>query len=102
MFGRVNNSDIISSPKRLVNHRNSNKESPLHWAVKSSSTEVVELLLSYGASPKTVDLKGNSILHIAVESGNTAVIQLEKKLCPIDTINYYDRSPLCVACVGRI
>ena len=27
-------------PKKLVNHRNSNKESPLHWAVKSSSTEL--------------------------------------------------------------
>ena len=87
--------------KRLVNHRNSNKESALHWAVKSSSIEVVELLLSYGASPKIVDIRGNSILHIAVESGNTDVIKLilDKKLCPIDAVNFFDHSPLCVACV---
>ena len=87
--------------KALVNHKNSNNETPLHWAVKSSSTEAVKLLLSYGASPKLVDNKGNSILHIAAESGNIAMIKLilRKKLCPIDTVNFGGLSPLCIACV---
>ena len=88
-------------PNKLVNHTNSNKESPLHWAVNSSSFEAIDLLLSFGASPNIVDKKGNSILHFAVESGNIEMIGLilKKKLCPIDTVNYFDRTPLCVACV---
>jgi ankyrin repeat protein len=47
---------------------------PLHYAVVSQNELAILELLDRGASPKTVDAKGNTILHSSVETGSVAVV----------------------------
>ena len=46
----------------------------LHYAVVAQNELAILELLDRGASPKTVDAKGNTILHSSVETGSVAVV----------------------------
>lgn len=49
---------------------------PALWsAVRRSTPEMVDFLLSQGADLRQVDLNGETLLHFAAESGNAAVIE---------------------------
>ena len=50
-----------------------NRTSLLHKACSRGSTEIVELLLCYGANPSLCDSKGNAPLSQACRDGNLAI-----------------------------
>ena len=55
---------------------NANGMSPLGWAAMKGHTNIVNLLLSKGASPHAVDNNKQAILHHAVKSGNPEIVRL--------------------------
>uniref|UniRef100_A0A4W3J925 Nuclear factor NF-kappa-B p105 subunit n=1 Tax=Callorhinchus milii TaxID=7868 RepID=A0A4W3J925_CALMI len=73
---------IVSIPNNeIVDMRNHLYQTPLHLAVITRQTEVVELLLKAGADMSLLDCHGNSVLHKAAEQGDvkTLNILLNKK-----------------------
>ncbi|XP_067010767.2 nuclear factor NF-kappa-B p110 subunit isoform X4 [Anabrus simplex] len=61
ILGRVNNSHIVS-------FRNFHAQTPLHVAVLCNQADSAKALLSVGADPNAVNSKGDTPLHIAVDS----------------------------------
>ena len=67
---------ILSMAKRhnadhiIVNHADSNKDAPLHKAVRNADVSCAELLLMHGANFSLVDAQGSTALHIACALGN--------------------------------
>merc|ERR1712224_188549 len=51
-------------------------ETPLHWACKTGSKEIVKLLLKEGASITVHDGDGNTPLHWAAEYDNKSIVSL--------------------------
>lgn len=50
-----------------IDSSNTYGETPLHWACKEGTPQIVELLLKYGADPSVVDGEGSTPLHWAVD-----------------------------------
>ncbi|MEG1500287.1 MAG: ankyrin repeat domain-containing protein, partial [Clostridia bacterium] len=61
----IDDEEIISTVK--VDTLNERKETPLFDAVRNNDTEMMELLLSYGASVDTVNKDGQIPLHVAAQ-----------------------------------
>merc|ERR1712137_201532 len=59
-----------------VNSLNDDGETPLHWACKVGSTEIVKYLLTHGASINAMDENGDTPLHWAAEENHTEVAEL--------------------------
>ncbi|XP_025420007.1 uncharacterized protein LOC112690247, partial [Sipha flava] len=61
----------------VVNAKDKDGWTPLHYAVQNGYNEVVGVLLNKGAdvNAKTTD-KGNTPLHIAVSKGNDGIIKI--------------------------
>ncbi|MBA8667738.1 ankyrin repeat domain-containing protein [Holosporaceae bacterium 'Namur'] len=49
---------------------------PLFYAVEKGFTEIVKILLSYGASSKSINKSGISIIQIAKQKGHTYIIRI--------------------------
>ncbi|CAN0555868.1 unnamed protein product, partial [Ectocarpus sp. 8 AP-2014] len=54
----------------VSNHKDPNKETPLHVACRRGYDGIVEALLHHGADLRAVDRKGNTPLHGAAGSGH--------------------------------
>jgi ankyrin repeat protein len=54
-----------------VDRHTSERTTPLIYAATAGHAEVVRVLLSFGADPKLVDLRGRSALHYAALKGHT-------------------------------
>ncbi|XP_072050550.1 nuclear factor NF-kappa-B p105 subunit-like isoform X2 [Amphiura filiformis] len=68
---------IISIPKqKIVNQYNKIKQTPLHLAVITDQSRMVDLLLRCGADPNMIDGNGNMPLHIAAEESLTEITQV--------------------------
>ena len=48
----------------------------LHWAVRSSNTEILRLMLRKGADVRTVDSRGETVLHQAARGRDRDLLQL--------------------------
>jgi ankyrin repeat protein len=49
---------------------------PLHYAVRSTSLEVIEILLAAGANPNALDSKGETPVNAAISGGNFEGLKL--------------------------
>jgi ankyrin repeat protein len=47
---------------------------PLHWAAHSQKSEIVEVLLQFGADPNAVDFEGATPLHIAADGQSAEIV----------------------------
>ncbi|KAG5753984.1 hypothetical protein H9Q70_003380 [Fusarium xylarioides] len=67
-----------------IDEQDARKRSPLWWAAFSGHADIVELLLSQGASPNTHDIQGHQALHVAAKRDKAQVVQLllEKGIAP--------------------
>ncbi|GBL86403.1 Ankyrin repeat and protein kinase domain-containing protein 1 [Araneus ventricosus] len=68
--------DNIASHKEIINARDKNGYSLLHWAVCNSQKLVVQQLLDAGADPKCNSSKGNTPLHVASSKGYNEVAKI--------------------------
>ncbi|KAH8690777.1 hypothetical protein BGW36DRAFT_328708 [Talaromyces proteolyticus] len=59
----------------LLNAKDENGRTPLHWAVVSRPGEDVDILLSNGADVNLQDNQSKSPLHVAAEVGNPKLVQ---------------------------
>ena len=91
---------VTKASPSLINTPNDLGETPLHWACSSGSTSHLRILLRAGADTGSVDCFQNSILHFAVQSGNSPVTKflLRKKLCEVNTPNFEGKTALSIAC----
>ena len=72
--GRPEMLKALLAAKPEVNARNSEGETPLHWAAGARVRESVAALLAAGADPNAQDANGNSPLHWAVLEEEGAVV----------------------------
>lgn len=56
--------------QKMIKLLDINGWAPLHKAVLSENTGIIECLLSFGAGVNVQDNYGNTALHIAIEEGN--------------------------------
>lgn len=84
----------------LINGRNDNGETPLHWACANGTVKNIKILLHAQANRHMVDYDNNSILHFAVQNGNYKATKLilRKNLCDIELENTFGKSALYIAC----
>ena len=92
--------DIGYPVEKILAFLDEENSTPLHSAVGAGYTEVVEVLMKYGASP--IAMKGNqpSPLHQAAFLGSISVLKALGKHCTLDQLeilNSNGRSPLHVA-----
>lgn len=86
-----------------VNELNEKKKSPLFYAISFKHPDVARLLLQRGAEPQFVDSHGNSLLHIAVQSGCIEIVETITKLDVIDINSHglYYATPLHIAAAAN-
>lgn len=90
---------FITRAKEIIDIRNSNGETALHWACSSGYLENVKILLGSGADPNAKDHYGNTILHFAVQAGKYEIVDylLQNKLGDVHIKNYDNETALDVA-----
>ena len=47
---------------------------PMHWATRQGHTQIVVMLLQYGADYSIKDREGYTCLHLAAQFGFTAIV----------------------------
>ncbi|NXA54635.1 NFKB2 factor, partial [Nothocercus julius] len=67
---------VVSIPnQQIINVTNNLQQTPLHLAVITKQTQVVQLLLQARADPTLLDRYGNSLLHLALQTGNEEMLR---------------------------
>ncbi|XP_030807092.1 nuclear factor NF-kappa-B p100 subunit isoform X1 [Camarhynchus parvulus] len=67
---------IVSIPsQQIINISNNLQQTPLHLAVITKQPQVVQLLLQARADPTLLDRYGNSLLHLALQTGNEEMLR---------------------------
>ncbi|KAF2368937.1 Patatin-like phospholipase domain [Trinorchestia longiramus] len=75
-------------------------ETPLHIAVREQQVAVIKALAQMGVSTDTVDVKGNSVYHLAANT-NKQIIELVMQMprsILMDAPNTAGKTPLHIAC----
>ena len=70
---------LLEDSEADVNCQNINGQTPLHYAVDSQNTQIISLLLQYGASPDIQahqEVGQNTPIHLAVERNMIDVVDL--------------------------
>uniref|UniRef100_A0A1B6LNK1 Uncharacterized protein n=1 Tax=Graphocephala atropunctata TaxID=36148 RepID=A0A1B6LNK1_9HEMI len=60
---------------KYLNIKNDDRQTPLHLAVLTRQPRLVRLLVCAGASPEELDRRGNSALHLAVQSDDLSSVR---------------------------
>ncbi|MEI8395431.1 MAG: ankyrin repeat domain-containing protein [Rhodospirillaceae bacterium] len=102
--------DLLKARERLVRGDKADTAdihgvTPLINAVKAGNTDMVTLLLEFGAHPGVTDTEGNTALHWAADRGDPVLIKLmlAGKAKIIDRENRQGLTPLMMATrAGRI
>ncbi|GBM48535.1 Ankyrin repeat, PH and SEC7 domain containing protein secG, partial [Araneus ventricosus] len=66
----------IAGHTELINTKDKNGYSLLHWAVYHSHKSIVQQLLDAGADTKCISLKGNTPLHVASSKGKKEIAEI--------------------------
>ncbi|KAM7102034.1 nuclear factor NF-kappa-B p100 subunit isoform 1-T1 [Ciconia maguari] len=67
---------IVSIPRQqIINISNNLQQTPLHLAVITKQAQVVQLLLQARADPTLLDRYGNSLLHLALQTGDEEMLR---------------------------
>ncbi|XP_061315317.1 nuclear factor NF-kappa-B p100 subunit isoform X1 [Pezoporus flaviventris] len=67
---------VVSIPSLdIINISNNLQQTPLHLAVVTKQPQVVQLLLQAHADPTLLDRYGNSLLHLALQTGDEEVLR---------------------------
>uniref|UniRef100_A0A8B9G7C5 Nuclear factor kappa B subunit 2 n=1 Tax=Amazona collaria TaxID=241587 RepID=A0A8B9G7C5_9PSIT len=67
---------VVSIPSLdIINISNNLQQTPLHLAVVTRQPQVVQLLLQAHADPTLLDRYGNSLLHLALQTGDEEVLR---------------------------
>ncbi|KAK4820902.1 hypothetical protein QYF61_008134 [Mycteria americana] len=67
---------IVSIPsQQIINISNNLQQTPLHLAVITKQSQVVQLLLQARADPTLLDRYGNSLLHLALQTGDEEMLR---------------------------
>ncbi|NXY27699.1 NFKB2 factor, partial [Pomatorhinus ruficollis] len=67
---------IVSIPsQQIINISNNLQQTPLHLAVITKQPQVVQLLLQARADPTLLDRYGNSLLHLALQTGDEEMLR---------------------------
>ncbi|KAA0192438.1 hypothetical protein HAZT_HAZT007901 [Hyalella azteca] len=72
------------------------QETPLHIAVRGQKVAVIKALMQMGVSTDAVDVKGNSVYHLAA-STNKQIIEMPRSIL-MDAPNNAGKTPLHIAC----
>jgi ankyrin repeat protein len=92
------NNALLKADPNLIARRDERGETPLHWAAKSNSRDVAELLIAKGADVNAEDKYGNTPLFAAVESNSRDVVELLiAKGVNVNAEDKYGNMPLLVA-----
>ncbi|XP_071102782.1 uncharacterized protein [Haliotis cracherodii] len=89
----------VLSPSN-INSRGRHGCTPLMAAAVSGHQSVFELLMSNQADLTLVDTDGNSLLHLACQGGNTAIVQHVLSPSNINSRGIYGYTPVMVAAVS--
>ena len=80
---------------RDINFVDNHGATALHHAASGGYNDIVQLLLSKGASIEATDKDNDTPLHIAVWKGHTSTVELLlSKGALIEATNYYNNTPL--------
>ncbi|KAJ7538097.1 hypothetical protein O6H91_11G033700 [Diphasiastrum complanatum] len=78
-----------------INCMDSEGLTPLHYACRSRSHELVEFLISEGADPRVQDGMGNTPLHIAAKLGSAKIISVLRDAGgDMEAFNHEQATPL--------
>uniref|UniRef100_A0A8C2UAL7 Nuclear factor kappa B subunit 2 n=1 Tax=Coturnix japonica TaxID=93934 RepID=A0A8C2UAL7_COTJA len=67
---------VVSIPsQQIINITNNLQQTPLHLAVITKQPQVVQLLLQAHANPTLLDRYGNSLLHLALQTGDEEMLR---------------------------
>ncbi|XP_043407115.1 nuclear factor NF-kappa-B p100 subunit isoform X2 [Chelonia mydas] len=95
---------ILSIPnQQIINVANHLQQTPLHLAVITKQHQVVRLLLQAQADPTLLDRYGNSLLHLALQTGDEAMLKTllghldSSGPCLLSTPNYHGLLPVHLA-----
>ncbi|GFQ69285.1 hypothetical protein TNCT_640441 [Trichonephila clavata] len=70
-----NNCDILEY-RAVINARDRNGCSPLHWIAYHGNQRVLRQILEVGVDITPISNKGNTALHIAVSRGHTEIVEI--------------------------
>ena len=74
------------------------RDTPLHFAVRQRSPEVISYLLAAGAKVDALNGHGQTALHLAAENGRKDIAEiLLKEGAPVEIVDLKKMSPLAVA-----
>ncbi len=93
---------LIEKNPELVNARDNDRRTPLHWACRGIHLEVMKFLVENGADVDAKDYGGNTALHYAAMSDAAdAVLILTKAGADIENRENYSRTPLILCARER-
>ncbi|PRD20862.1 UNVERIFIED_CONTAM: Ank3 [Trichonephila clavipes] len=67
--------NYISQYSKIINAKDKNGHTLLHWATSLGNQNVVKQLLDVGAEIDQISIKGNTPLHIAVSNGHKEIVE---------------------------
>ena len=68
--------ELLEKDPALVNAKDENGRTPLHWAARAGNLEVLRYLVDKGADPNALDNNGVASLHILARSGQPEAARL--------------------------
>jgi ankyrin repeat protein len=93
---------IVEQNPELVNVKDKDGRTPLHWACRGVHLDVVKFLVDKGADVNAEEYGGNTALHhAAMNNAANAVALLIKKGADLENIEDYGRTPLILGARER-
>jgi ankyrin repeat protein/Tol biopolymer transport system component len=90
--------ELLEKDPKLINFKDENGRTPLHWACLGVHKDVAQYLLEKGADVNAKDNNETTAMHSAAAQGHTEVAKLLiKNGAQINAKNYFSQTPLHTA-----